>query len=126
MNTNNNTIKSLSLPTSIESSNEILCLTKDMALNLTIEENSLRSRFKDVEFRLSHEITLINQLYYNIEYLSSFFTRNSQNLEEDNRICENLIGYLDQEIKEMKKMVEISEKKIEKFEEKRKKSMKKS
>jgi hypothetical protein len=97
-----------------------------MALNLTIEENSLRSRFKDVEFRLSHEITLINQLYYNIEYLSSFFTRNSQNLEEDNRICENLIGYLDQEIKEMKKMVEISEKKIEKFEEKRKKSMKKS
>jgi len=126
VNTNNNTIKSLSLPTSIESSNEILCLTKDMALNLTIEENSLRSRFKDVEFRLSHEITLINQLYYNIEYLSSFFTRNSQNLEEDNRICENLIGYLDQEIKEMKKMVEISEKKIEKFEEKRKKSMKKS
>ena len=79
---------------------------------------------KDTELRLSHEITQINQLFYNIEYLAGFFKRNSVVLDEDNRICENMIGYLGQELLELKKMVDFSEKIVEKYEEKQRKSIK--
>lgn len=84
----------------------------------------MRARLKDTELRLAHEITQINQLFYNIEYLAGFFKRNSVVLDEDNRICENMIGYLGQELLELRKMVEFSEKIVEKYEEKQRKSIK--
>ena len=52
--------------------------------------------------------------------------KNEKNLEEDNKISESMMCYLKQETDELKKMVDFTEKRLEKCEQKRKKSIKKA
>ena len=93
---------------------------------MTIEENSMKCQLKDVEYKISHQILQLNQFNFNYEYLTGFLLKNDRNLDEENRICENMIGYLQQEIGELKNLVGITEQRLLKFEEKRKKSIKKA
>lgn len=116
----------VSLPCVIENSQDMVSSTKGDSVNLKIEENSLRSRLKDTELTINHEIQQLNQLNYNFEYLKGTFVKNSRNLDEDNRILENSIHYLTKEIDELKALVDYTTKRLDRFEQKKKNSIKKA